>query len=87
MRLTKRYSERLSASLNLALARAETGTGLRGRPPSLPFSRTAAVFAGDLARPPFLPREAAALFLLITGGAIGGAVIVGAGFVDCDQVF
>ena len=32
----------------------------RGRPPSLPFSRTARCFAGDLLAPPSLPRIEAA---------------------------
>jgi hypothetical protein len=42
-----------------ALYRAHTGNS-RGRPPSLPFSRTAAFLAADFDRPPIRPIARAA---------------------------
>ena len=44
---------------------------LRGRPPSFPFSRTAAVFAALVARPPFRPSATAWGFFVVTSAAFG----------------
>ena len=48
------------------LCRRATRFCFFGRPPSLPFSRTAAVLAFDFARPPRRPRDCAAGFIVQT---------------------